>query len=131
VTIRTGAVEIEEESTVAGLVPGAYVAITVSDTGEGMSEQVRSRALEPFFTTHSDTGGSGLGLATVYGIVTGAGGAITSGVQPWAKARPSSSICRRRRNRRTPRRRGRPERTSNEQTRPWCSSPKTSRRSSR
>ena len=77
VTIRTGAVEIEEESTIAGLVPGAYVAITVSDTGEGMSEQVRSRALEPFFTTHSDTGGSGLGLATVYGIVTGAGGAIT------------------------------------------------------
>ena len=42
-----------------------------------MSEQVRSRALEPFFTTRSDTGGSGLGLATVYGIVTGAGGAIT------------------------------------------------------
>ena len=62
---------------VEGLVPGAYVAITVSDTGEGMSEQVRSRALEPFFTTRGDTGGSGLGLATVYGIVTGAGGAIT------------------------------------------------------
>jgi two-component system, cell cycle sensor histidine kinase and response regulator CckA len=77
VTIRTGAVEIGGESRVDGLVPGAYVAITISDTGEGMSEQVRSRALEPFFTTHSDTGGSGLGLATVYGIVTGAGGAIT------------------------------------------------------
>jgi signal transduction histidine kinase len=77
VTIRTDAVEIGEESSVEGLVPGAYVAITISDTGEGMSEQVRSRALEPFFTTHSDTGGSGLGLATVYGIVTGAGGAIT------------------------------------------------------
>jgi signal transduction histidine kinase/CheY-like chemotaxis protein len=77
VTIGTSAVAIGEESTVEGLVPGAYVAITVSDTGEGMSEQVRSRAFEPFFTTRSDTGGSGLGLATVYGIVTGAGGAVT------------------------------------------------------
>ena len=60
-----------------GLAPGAYVAITFSDTGEGMSEHVRSHALEPFFTTRADTGGSGLGLATVYGIVTGAGGAIS------------------------------------------------------
>jgi CheY-like chemotaxis protein len=77
VTIGTSAVAIGEGSTVEGLVPGAYVAITVSDTGEGMSEQVRSRAFEPFFTTRSDTGGSGLGLATAYGIVTGAGGAIT------------------------------------------------------
>ena len=76
-TIRTAAVEIGQESTVEGLVPGDYVAITVSDTGEGMSEQVRSRALEPFFTTRGDPGGSGLGLATVYGIVTGAGGAIS------------------------------------------------------
>ena len=76
-TIRTAAVEIGRESTVEGLVPGDYVAITVSDTGEGMSEQVRSRALEPFFTTRGDPGGSGLGLATVYGIVTGAGGAIS------------------------------------------------------
>ncbi len=76
-TIRTAAAEIGQESTVEGLVPGDYVAITVSDTGEGMSEQVRSRALEPFFTTRDDPGGSGLGLATVYGIVTGAGGAIS------------------------------------------------------
>ena len=42
-----------------------------------MTETVRSHALEPFFTTRRDAGGSGLGLATVYGIVTGAGGAIT------------------------------------------------------
>ena len=76
-TIRTAAAEIAQESTVEGLVPGDYVAITVSDTGGGMSEQVRSRALEPFFTTRDDPGGSGLGLATVYGIVTGAGGAIS------------------------------------------------------
>jgi signal transduction histidine kinase/CheY-like chemotaxis protein len=76
-TIRTAAAEIAQESTVEGLVPGDYVAITVSDTGEGMSEQVRSRALEPFFTTRDDPSGSGLGLDTVYGIVTGAGGAIS------------------------------------------------------
>ena len=75
-TIRTAAAEIGQESDGEGLVPGDYVAITVSDTGEGMSEQVRSRALEPFFTTRNDPGGGGLGLATVYGIVTGAGGAI-------------------------------------------------------
>jgi signal transduction histidine kinase len=76
-TIRTGGVEIGEESTIDGLIPGTYIAITVSDTGEGMSQLVRSRALEPFFTTRGDSGGSGLGLATVYGIVTGAGGAVT------------------------------------------------------
>ena len=75
-TIRTGAVDIRADSPVQGLVPGAYVTITVSDTGEGMSDDIRSRALEPFFTTRGETGGSGLGLATVYGIVTGAGGAI-------------------------------------------------------
>ncbi len=75
-TIRTTAVEIGDKPIVEGLVPGDYVAITVSDTGDGMSEAVRSHALEPFFTTRRDAGGSGLGLATVYGIVTGAGGSI-------------------------------------------------------
>ena len=75
-TIRTTAVEIGDKPIVEGLVPGGYVAIAVSDTGDGMTEAVRSHALEPFFTTRRDTGGSGLGLATVYGIVTGAGGSI-------------------------------------------------------
>ena len=76
-TIRTTAVEIGEEPIVEGLLPGGYVAITVSDTGGGMDESVRSHALEPFFTTRRDAGGSGLGLATVYGTVTGAGGSVT------------------------------------------------------
>jgi CheY-like chemotaxis protein len=78
-TIRTSAVEVEvdAEPISAGLFPGGYVAIAVSDTGEGMSEDVRTHALEPFFTTRREVGGSGLGLATVYGIVTGAGGAVT------------------------------------------------------
>jgi signal transduction histidine kinase len=76
-TIRAHAVEISGDQLFDGLTPGTYVAITVSDAGEGMTAEVRSRALEPFFTTRADSGGSGLGLATVYGTVTGAGGAIT------------------------------------------------------
>ncbi|HEX4929853.1 MAG TPA: response regulator, partial [Gaiellaceae bacterium] len=81
-TIRANAVAVGESRPVPGVAPGSYVAVAVSDTGQGMSEEVRSRALEPFFTTRADTGGSGLGLATVYGIIAGAGGAITVASKP-------------------------------------------------
>lgn len=78
ITIRTRVRDVEpsESQVHPGLSAGRYVSLTVTDTGVGMSQQILERVFEPFFTTKPQGQGTGLGLATVYGLVKLNGGWI-------------------------------------------------------
>ena len=75
-TIDTANVDADEAYTATrpGMTPGRYVRLRVSDTGTGMDREVLAKVFEPFYSTKPKGAGTGLGLATVYGIVTRAGG---------------------------------------------------------
>jgi two-component system cell cycle sensor histidine kinase/response regulator CckA len=77
-TIETGSIQLGEvySAKQLGVAPGPYITLSITDTGIGMDEATQSHMFEPFFTTKNPGRGTGLGLATAYGIIRQSGGAI-------------------------------------------------------
>lgn len=78
VCIETKNVEVDDLGTMSydGLMPGRYVSVAITDNGVGMPASIRSRVMDPFFTTKEEGKGSGLGLSMVYGFVKQSGGVV-------------------------------------------------------
>ena len=81
-SIRTANAELDETYTATheGVLPGSYALLQITDSGVGMDKDTQSRVFDPFFTTKEE--GSGLGLATVYGLVRQSGGHISLYSEP-------------------------------------------------
>ena len=80
--IRTANVCLDERAARPDATAGAFVLLEVSDTGVGMDDATQERAFEPFFTTKEFGRGTGLGLATVYGLVKEMDGLVTLSSEP-------------------------------------------------